>query len=94
MVAAALATSPGVLLVDEPSAGSGAAELDRLARVLGSLGELGLAIVVVEHNLRLVRSLADEVVVLDAGQTLATGSADEVAADPAVRAAYLGRQPL
>ena len=94
MVAAALATSPGVLLVDEPSAGSGAAELDRLAAVLGSLGELGLAIVVVEHNLRLVRSLADEVVVLDAGQTLATGSADEVADDPAVRAAYLGRQPL
>jgi branched-chain amino acid transport system permease protein len=94
MVAAALATAPGVLLVDEPSAGSGAAELDRLAEVLRSLGELGLAVVVVEHNLRLVRSLADEVVVLDAGQTLAIGSPDEVAADPAVRAAYLGRQPL
>lgn len=94
MLASALATEPRALLVDEPSAGAGTGELERLARVLAALREQGLAVVVVEHNLRLVRSLADEVVVLDAGATLAAGTPDEVAADPAVRAAYLGRQPL
>jgi ABC-type branched-subunit amino acid transport system ATPase component/ABC-type branched-subunit amino acid transport system permease subunit len=94
MLASALATEPRALLVDEPSAGAGTAELERLTRVLAALREQGLAVVVVEHNLRLVRSLADEVVVLDAGSTLATGPPDEVADDPAVRAAYLGRQPL
>jgi ABC-type branched-subunit amino acid transport system ATPase component/ABC-type branched-subunit amino acid transport system permease subunit len=94
MLASALATSPRALLVDEPSAGAGAAELQRLTGVLRSLGEGGLALLVVEHNLRLVRSLADEVVVLDAGRRLASGTPDEIAEHPAVRAAYLGRQRL
>jgi ABC-type branched-subunit amino acid transport system ATPase component len=62
--------------------------------VLGTLQDAGLAVLVVEHNLRLVRTVADEVVVLDAGARLAAGTPDQVAHDPAVRAAYLGRQPL
>ena len=94
MLASALATGPRVLLVDEPSAGAGPLDLQRLAEVLAALREAGLTILVVEHNLRLVRSIADEVVVLDAGARLAAGTPDEVARDPAVRAAYLGRQPL
>jgi branched-chain amino acid transport system permease protein len=94
MIASALATEPSVLLVDEPSAGAGPAELERLARLLDRLRAGGLAVLVVEHNLRLVRAIADEVVVLDAGVVLATGSAEEVARDPAVRAAYLGRRSL
>jgi ABC-type branched-subunit amino acid transport system ATPase component len=94
MLASALATSPRVLLVDEPSAAAGTTELERLTRVLGELGAQGLALLIVEHNLRLVRSLADEVVVLDAGKKLAAGTPDEVARHPAVRAAYLGRQPF
>jgi ABC-type branched-subunit amino acid transport system ATPase component/ABC-type branched-subunit amino acid transport system permease subunit len=94
MLASALATSPRVLLVDEPSAAAGASELERLTRVLGELGAQGLALLIVEHNLRLVRSLADEVVVLDAGKKLAAGTPDEIARHPAVRAAYLGRQPF
>ncbi|HVD25928.1 MAG TPA: ATP-binding cassette domain-containing protein [Gaiellaceae bacterium] len=94
MLASALATSPRALLVDEPSAAAGTAELERLTGVLSALGEQGLALLIVEHNLRLVRSLADEVVVLDAGKRLAAGTPDEIARHPAVRAAYLGRQPF
>jgi branched-chain amino acid transport system permease protein len=94
MVASALATNPRVLLLDEPSAGAAPQDLDRLTGVLQTLRAEGLAILVVEHNLRLVRSIADEVVVLDAGKRLAAGSADEIAENPAVRAAYFGRADL
>jgi ABC-type branched-subunit amino acid transport system ATPase component len=94
MLAAALATRPRVLLVDEPSAGASPADVARIAGVLRGLRADGLALVVVEHNLRLVRRVADRVVVLDAGRTLASGPPDEVASDPSVRAAYLGRRDI
>jgi branched-chain amino acid transport system permease protein len=94
MLATALATEPRVLLADEPSAGAGSAELDRLARVVEDLRGRGLAVLLVEHNLRLVRLVADEVVVLAAGAPLASGTPDEVARDERVRAAYLGRHRL
>jgi branched-chain amino acid transport system permease protein len=94
MIASALATEPSVLLVDEPSAGAGPADLERLAVLLRRLRDRGLAVLVVEHNLRLVRAIADEVVVLDAGVVLATGTPDDVARDEAVRTAYLGRRRL
>ena len=93
MVASALAAEPTVLLLDEPSAGAGAADLDRLERIIGELRALGLTVLVVEHNLGLVRAIAQEVVVLDAGRRLAAGSPDDVARDPAVREAYFGRRP-
>jgi branched-chain amino acid transport system permease protein len=92
MIAAALAARPRVLLLDEPSAGAAPAELARLAALIRRLRDRGLALLVVEHNLRLVRSVANRVVVLDAGAAIADGSADEVAADAGVRAAYLGRR--
>jgi branched-chain amino acid transport system permease protein len=92
MVASALAAEPTVLLLDEPSAGAGAADLDRLARILGDLRARGLTVLVVEHNLGLVRAIAQEVVVLDAGRRLASGSPDDVARNPAVREAYFGRR--
>ena len=94
MLAAAVATRPSVLLVDELSAGAGHGELPRLAEAIESLRARGLAILLVEHNLRLVRAVATRVTVLDAGVTIATGTPDEIAADPAARAAYLGRQRL
>ena len=94
MIASALATEPRILLLDEPSAGASSADLERLVRVLARLRSDGFAVLAVEHNLRLVRRVADEVVVLHAGAPLASGTPDEVARDSAVRAAYLGRQHL
>jgi branched-chain amino acid transport system permease protein len=94
MLAAAYATGASVLLVDEPTAGASAAEAGRISDLLRSLRAEGLALLVVEHNLGVVRSLADRIVVLDAGRVIADGSPDAVAADEAVRAAYLGRQAL
>jgi branched-chain amino acid transport system permease protein len=68
MIAAALATNPAVLLLDEPSAGATADEIRGLARVLERLKLDGRAILLVEHNLPLVREVADEIVELEAGR--------------------------
>jgi branched-chain amino acid transport system permease protein len=94
MIASALATEPRVLLLDEPAAGASAAELERLAQLLRSLRDRGLGLLVIEHNLRFVRRVADLVTVLEAGRRIATGTLAEVAADEAVRTAYLGRHSL
>jgi len=89
-IARALASQPRVLLLDEPAAGIGIASESRLRSVIDSLRAAGFTIVIVEHNLRLVGAVADRVSVLDAGKLIASGSVAEVAADPAVRSAYLG----
>lgn len=91
MLASASATGAGVLLVDEPTAGLSAAEVTRMTQLLRALRDAGHALVVVEHNLSVVREIADHVIVLDAGRTIAEGTPHEIDADPAVRAAYLGR---
>ena len=90
MIAAALATRPRVLLLDEPTAGAGLAEVELLADVVRTLRSAGLTIVLVEHNLRLVRRVADRVTVLAAGRTLASGSIDDVSENEAVFNAYFG----
>ena len=94
MIASALATEPRVLLLDEPAAGASPADLERLADLLRALRDRGLGLLVIEHNLRFVRRVADLVTVLEAGRRIATGTLAEVAADEAVRTAYLGRQSL
>jgi branched-chain amino acid transport system ATP-binding protein len=68
MIAAALASNPVVLLLDEPSAGAARADLDRLADILAALRRDGLAILLVEHNLPLVNAVADEVLELELGR--------------------------
>jgi branched-chain amino acid transport system ATP-binding protein/branched-chain amino acid transport system permease protein len=94
MIATARATCASVLLIDEPTAGASAAEASRIVALLRSLRDEGLALLVVEHNLEVVRRLADRVVVLDAGRVIADGPPDAVAADERVRAAYLGARRL
>ncbi|HVE74452.1 MAG TPA: ATP-binding cassette domain-containing protein, partial [Mycobacteriales bacterium] len=89
-VARVTATGARVLLLDEPAAGMSAAERRRLARVLRDLAGRGAAVLLVEHDMRLVRDVADRVTVLDAGVRIASGHVDEVTRDPAVRRAYLG----
>jgi ABC-type branched-subunit amino acid transport system ATPase component len=90
MIAAALATQPRLLLLDEPTAGADRTEVDLLAELVRALRGSGLTIVLVEHNLRLVRRVAEQVTVLEAGRVIARGSVDEVVDDEAVHRAYLG----
>ena len=90
-LAAALATQPDALLLDEPSAGASLEDVRRLVALLDRLRARGVAVLLVEHNLRLVAAVADRVVVMAAGAVIATGTPREVAANEDVRAAYLGR---
>jgi ABC-type branched-subunit amino acid transport system ATPase component/ABC-type branched-subunit amino acid transport system permease subunit len=89
-LARAVATGARVLLVDEPAAGMTAQERSRLAAVLRRLAGNGLAVLLVEHDRRLVGDVADRVTVLDVGRVLASGPVEVVRADPAVHRAYLG----
>jgi sulfate-transporting ATPase len=87
----ALAANPSVVLLDEPGAGLSITEIDVLAANLRDLAhESGLAVLVVDHDMALVMSACDRIVVLHQGQVLADGTPDEVRADAAVREAYLG----
>jgi len=93
-LAAALATEPQVLLVDELAAGAGIDELEALVGAVERIRNRGVAVLVVEHNLRLVRRVADRVLVLAAGSIVAEGSVAEVAASGVVQEAYLGTARL
>jgi ABC-type branched-subunit amino acid transport system ATPase component len=84
---------PSVLLLDEPAAGLSSAESTELARVVRRLADdWGMAVLVVEHDMNFVMDTCDEVMVLDFGQLIASGTPDEVRANPAVIAAYLGTE--
>ena len=90
-IARAVAMHPSVILLDEPVAGLSSSESMELARVVRRLAEeWGMAILVVEHDMNFVMGVCDQVIVLDFGKRIATGSPEEVRSDPAVIAAYLG----
>ncbi len=89
-IARALCADPSVLLLDEPAAGLRPLEKQALAALLRQLSAEGMAILLVEHDMDVVMNLADRVMVMVFGETIAAGSPAEVRRDPAVRAAYLG----
>ncbi len=90
-IARAVAMHPSVLLLDEPAAGLSTAESTELAAVVRGLAEdWGMAVLVVEHDMNFVMDVCDEVVVLDFGKMIASGSPEEIQSNPAVVAAYLG----
>ena len=89
-LARALASEPRLLLLDEPAAGLPRAEADKMAEIITSLNRRGMTVLLVEHNMRMVMSLAHEILVLNNGVRIAEGTADEVRRQPEVIAAYLG----
>jgi branched-chain amino acid transport system ATP-binding protein len=87
----AIAHEPGVLLLDEPSSGIAQRETEALAPLIRRIqSEIGCAILIIEHDMPLIRSVSDHIVALDQGTIIAVGTPDTVLADPEVIRSYLG----
>ena len=89
-IARALATDPGVLLLDEPAAGTNPVEKRELATLIRQINAEGIGVLLIEHDMKLVMSVADRIVVLNFGRQIAEGTPEQIQRDPAVVAAYLG----
>lgn len=91
-IARALATNPKLLLLDEPAAGMNPREAEQMVDLIQRLRSRGLAIILIEHHMKVVMQISDQILVLDHGETIATGTPEEVRANPRVIAAYLGKE--
>ncbi len=89
-ISRALATEPHLLLLDEPAAGLNATETQRLMTVVRKIRENGITVLLIEHNMKMVMDISDEVVVLDFGEKIAEGRPRDIQTNEMVIAAYLG----
>jgi branched-chain amino acid transport system ATP-binding protein len=89
-IARALGTDPGVILLDEPAAGTNPVEKQELAALIKQVNRDGIGVLLIEHDMKLVMSVADRIVVLNFGSRIAEGTPEQIQRDPAVVAAYLG----
>lgn len=89
-IARALATDPTVILLDEPTAGMNPKETEEAMHLIFRIRDLGMAVVVIEHDMRFIFNLCDRVLCLVRGETLIEGTPGEVQSDPRVIEAYIG----
>ena len=91
-IARALATKPKLLLLDEPAAGMNPQETVEMVKLISRIRERGLAILLIEHHMKVVMSISDEILVLDHGIPIAHGAPEQVRNNPQVIKAYLGEE--
>jgi branched-chain amino acid transport system ATP-binding protein len=91
-IARALALRPKLLLLDEPTAGLNIQETKELLKTLNKIHELGITILIIEHDMRVIMELCDHIFVLNFGQKIAEGTPSQIRVNEQVIEAYLGRE--